>query len=340
MFPDTQVTGQYPRGELAFLTSNSANTAPTEAMRIRGDLVGIGTTAPSYKLHSQTSVGSDFAGYFYNNAASGNGTSLVARGGANNSTPNFQVQDYNGNADFTVLGNGDVGIGITAPASKLHVETGTSNLAARISKGGNKFDIGGLQSGTAYIKGFEGTVAFGNEYAGNLTFLTANTERLRVTASGDFLIGTASTTSNERVRISNGNDTRAISFQSASAAECGYIYINGGGTSVTYSTSSDYRLKENVTAITSATDRLNQLNPVRFNFIADADTTVDGFLAHEVATVIPEAISGEKDEVDADGNAVMQGIDQSKLVPLLTAALQEALTKIDQLETRITALEA
>ena len=84
----------------------------------------------------------------------------------------------------------------------------------------------------------------------------------------------------------------------------------------------------------------DRLNPVRFNFIADADTTVDGFLAHEVATVIPEAISGEKDEVDADGNAVMQGIDQSKLVPLLTAALQEALTKIDQLETRITALEA
>ena len=76
-------------------------------MRVRGDLVGIGTTAPAYKLHLQTSVGSDFAGYFYNSAASGNGTSLVARGGANNSTPNFQVQDYNGNADFTVLGNGN-----------------------------------------------------------------------------------------------------------------------------------------------------------------------------------------------------------------------------------------
>jgi len=69
--------------------------------------VGIGTSAPSYKLHSQTSVGSDFAGYFYNSAASGNGTSLVARGGGNNSTPNFQVQDYNGNADFTVAGNGN-----------------------------------------------------------------------------------------------------------------------------------------------------------------------------------------------------------------------------------------
>ncbi len=85
---------------------------------------------------------------------------------------------------------------------------------------------------------------------------------------------------------------------------------------------------------------MNQLNPVRFNFIADADTTVDGFLAHEAQAVVPEAVTGTHNEVDDDSNAVMQSIDQSKLVPLLTAALQEALTKIDQLETRITALEA
>jgi hypothetical protein len=70
----------------------------------------------------------------------------------------------------------------------------------------------------------------------------------------------------------------------------------------------------------------------RFNFIADADTTVDGFLAHEVQTVVPEAITGTKDEVDADGNPVYQGIDQSKLVPLLVATIKE-------LEARITALE-
>jgi hypothetical protein len=107
-----------------------------------------------------------------------------------------------------------------------------------------------------------------------------------------------------------------------------------------FNTSSDYRLKENVVAMTGATDRLKQLNPSRFNFIADADTTVDGFLAHEVQAVVPEAITGTKDAVDADGNPVYQGIDQSKLVPLLTAALQEALTKIDALEARITALES
>ena len=92
--------------------------------------------------------------------------------------------------------------------------------------------------------------------------------------------------------------------------------------------------------MTGAADRVQQLAPKLFNFIADADTTVDGFLAHEVQDIVPEAITGAKDAVDADGNPEYQGIDQSKLVPLLTAALQEALTKIDALETRIVALEA
>ena len=168
----------------------------------------------------------------------------------------------------------------------------------------------------------------------------ASGHKLQIDSSGNVLIGTTSTTSNERVRISNGNDTRAISFQSASAAECGYIYINGGGTSVTYSTSSDYRLKENVTVITNATDRLKQLNPVRFNFIADADTTVDGFLAHEAQAVVPEAVTGTHNEVNSDGNDVYQGIDQSKLVPLLTAAIQEQQAAIEALTARVTALEA
>jgi len=144
------------------------------------------------------------------------------------------------------------------------------------------------------------------------------------------------------------------------------LFINGNGTvgSVTtsgsataYNTSSDYRLKENVVAMSDATERLKQLKPSRFNFIADADTTVDGFLAHEVQDIVPEAITGTKDAMmdeeyevtpavlDDDGNVVTeavmgtrsvpdyQGIDQSKLVPLLVKTIQE-------LESRITALES
>jgi hypothetical protein len=83
----------------------------------------------------------------------------------------------------------------------------------------------------------------------------------------------------------------------------------------------------------------NHLQVHRFNFLADPDTTVDGFIAHEAQAVVPECVTGTKDEVDDNGNPVYQGIDQSKLVPLLTAALQEALAKIETLEARITALE-
>jgi hypothetical protein len=113
--------------------------------------------------------------------------------------------------------------------------------------------------------------------------------------------------------------------------------INVSSSATSYNTSSDYRLKENVVSLIGAIDRVNQLQVHRFNFIADSDKTVDGFLAHEAQAVVPEAINGTKDEVDADGNPVYQGIDQSKLVPLLTAALQEAIAKIESLEARLTA---
>ena len=109
---------------------------------------------------------------------------------------------------------------------------------------------------------------------------------------------------------------------------------------VAYNTGSDYRLKENVVALTDAKSRVSQLKVNRFNFIADPATTVDGFMAHEVAEVVPEAITGTKDEVDSAGQPVYQGIDQAKLVPLLTAALQEAFAEIAALTTRIETLEA
>jgi hypothetical protein len=118
----------------------------------------------------------------------------------------------------------------------------------------------------------------------------------------------------------------------------GSISTNGSATS--YNESSDYRLKENVVAMTGAIDRVKALAPKRFNFIVDPDTTVDGFLAHEAQAVVPEAVTGTHNEVDGDGNAVMQGIDKGKLVPLLTGALQEAIAKIETLETQRADLEA
>ena len=119
---------------------------------------------------------------------------------------------------------------------------------------------------------------------------------------------------------------------------CGYISQGNSGT--TYSTSSDYRIKENAVDITDGITRLKQLKPYRFNFKKVPDKTVDGFFAHEAQTVVPEAVTGTKDEVDSDGKAVIQGIDQAKLVPLLVASLQEAIAKIEVLETEVAALKA
>jgi hypothetical protein len=128
----------------------------------------------------------------------------------------------------------------------------------------------------------------------------------------------------------------AVEFQWGTSA-VGSITVTASATA--YNTSSDYRLKENIVPLTGAADRLNQLQVHRFNFIADPDKTVDGFLAHEAQAVVPECVTGTKDEVDADGNPIYQGIDQSKLVPLLTAALQEAIAEIASLKDRVAALE-
>jgi|TARA_R100000479_G_scaffold168681_1_gene109853 hypothetical protein len=123
-----------------------------------------------------------------------------------------------------------------------------------------------------------------------------------------------------------------------SSATVGRISVTTSSTS--YVTSSDHRLKENVVELTGAKARLQQLAVKRFNFIVDPDTTVDGFLAHEAQAVVPEAVTGTHNEVDADGNPVHQGIDQAKLVPLLTAALQEAFAEIAALTARVETLEA
>jgi hypothetical protein len=180
-----------------------------------------------------------------------------------------------------------------------------------------------------------------------------NTERMRVDSNGNFLVATTNTSlgignTNTGFQVENNgtflasradnvagslnrNNDGTILTVRRSGTEVGTIGVNASSTS--YNTSSDYRLKENVNYTFDATTRLKQLKPARFNFIADPDNTVDGFLAHEVSSIVPEAITGTKDEVNSDGNPIYQGIDQSKLVPLLVKTIQE-------LEARITALEA
>lgn len=114
--------------------------------------------------------------------------------------------------------------------------------------------------------------------------------------------------------------------------------ISQNGTAqVNYNITSDYRLKENVLPILDGISRLKALKPCRFNFISEKDRTIDGFLAHEVQEVVPSAVTGEKDAVDENDKPVYQSMDNSKLLPLLTAALKEAVDKIESLEARLAA---
>ena len=191
------------------------------------------------------------------------------------------------------------------------------------------------------------------DYPGRLIFSTtadgasSPTERMKIDSGGKttFLSSNAAD-----FKYFNWGDNAILYSERGSTSSRVHIYFfnpNGivgsiatSGSGTSYNTSSDYRLKENITPVSDGITRLQQLKPSRFNFIADPDTVVDGFIAHEAAEVVPECVIGTKDEVDEDGNPIYQGIDQSKLVPLLTAALQEAIAKIETLEAKVTALEA
>jgi hypothetical protein len=303
--------------------------------------------------------------------------------------------------------SGNVGIGTSSPGSPLTVSGGTNTTIANFNNNvsattsvSNALLIQSNCSGSAGV-GFGLGIAFNGERNDGNTQRFGNIYWEATTNSGtsletDFFLQHYNGTETFRVKQNGrlvrnsgalasahgnfigevGSSYKALSFSRTSGgSEVGNVVANVSSTS--YNTSSDYRLKENVVDLTNATERLKQLQPKRFNFITDADTTVDGFLAHEVSNVVPEAITGEKDEtetkekvvVNANGNVIAenieqadwetgkianedgntkyptdstweatkvvpiyQGIDQSKLVPLLVKTIQE-------LEARITALE-
>jgi len=288
---------------------------------------------------------------------------------------------------LVVTSDGNVGIGTSSPAATSSTYKNLQVALAATVSGRTDDSPLYLSSNLSYNNGWKyiaNTTATQIGLGTNIQFFTAPagtsgagatlTERMRIKDNGNLLLNRTTDLDTSMIAISQQDSKNAISIQApntnafmamqfynSSGSRVGYIQYSN--TNTVYSTSSDYRLKENVTADWDATTRLKQLNPVRFNFIADTDTTVDGFLAHEVQSVVPEAITGEKDAMrdeeyevtpavlDEDGNevtpAVMgtrsvpdyQGIDQGKLVPLLVKSLQEALDKIDTLETRLEALE-
>jgi hypothetical protein len=279
------------------------------------------------------------------------------------------------------------------PGTTSYVSATGSNGSAQLLLGNNN---GGSNSATdtscgsiAFKARFNGTFGGGNDVAsivgtytgdgttrsGVIRFLTINVgaeaERMRINSSGTLLVGTTSAADTDPgakifssgIMVQGVPDTGLVDMHdfyrgtSGSLTRVGNIRTNGSSTS--YNTSSDYRLKEDDVPMTGATERVKALRPINFAWKVDG-SRVDGFLAHEVQEIVPEAISGTKDAMTAEvlyvegdelpeGKSIgdvktasvpdYQGIDQSKLVPLLTKALQEALTKIEQLETRLETLE-
>jgi hypothetical protein len=309
---------------------------------------------------------------------------------------NFRVEsDTNANAIFVDAGSNAIGFFHNNPTSAGFGSSGI--IQQRVDQNGPtrfvvKNDNSGSSAssevvmnaaGNSWVLGCGSSAKDGNDFTMALDGTAATPSvKFRLTTAGALTLGTT-TQYSRTLNLERSLDVMQIRLTSTSASQESAMafvkngsevgYINCTTSSTVYGTSSDARLKENVVGMTGAIDRVKQLEPKRFNFIVDADTTVDGFLAHEAQAVVPEAVSGTENGTkaignitDAQGNILerditeplaadmpegatwtqteivndYQVIDQSKIVPLLTGALKEAIAKIEDLETRLAALEA
>ena len=255
--------------------------------------------------------------------------------------------------------SGNVGIGTSSPNGKLDVRANTNgNLFGylqndstgasaqsnwQINAGGRYANLIANYSGSYFQNAGIGLTTIYQDYDTQIFRANNGTERMRIDSSGNLLVGTTSVVGTDDPKVSiNGNSciatntattnlTAAIGFWNPNG-RIGYIGVSG--TTTSYVTSSDYRLKENITPMTGALDVVAQLKPVTYKWKADGSDG-QGFIAHELQAVVPDCVTGEKDAVDGEGKPVYQGIDTSFLVATLTAAIQELKAEIDLIKAQI-----
>jgi len=282
--------------------------------------VGIGTTNPLEKLEVQGTVYATPISY------AGNQSAYALKMGASNNTafdmgirakststggPYMSFCSSN-TEDVIVVQNSNVGINTASPSYNLDV-TGTGRFTSKLTV-------------ISPISGNGTNVDFKTTSGSGYGMTNLNIE---VPGYGNGIKVVSPTIS--------GTDNTAMSFYQQTST-VGSITI--GTSSTSFNTTSDYRLKENREKISDAIERVKELKPIKFNWIKEpSESKVDGFYAHELAEVVPEAVTGEKDALDWEGNPEYQAIDQAKIVPLLAAALQQAIDKIEALELRINKLE-
>jgi hypothetical protein len=266
---------------------------------------------------------------------------------------------------MTIDSSKNVGIGTSSPASRLEVVGANVLVRSASSSGYAGFYASAATGNAAYnffaVNGTETARIFSD--AGNGIYFgtgSSGTERMRIDSSGNLLVGTTTSggkvfsyqnSASTNIGIDCGSSMGANAalwtrVASTSTVLAYYLYnatnvgsITTNGTTTSYNVSSDYRLKEKVTSLTSGLSTISQLNPVAYEWISDKSQG-EGFIAHELQAVIPHAVFGEKDAVNDDGSIKPQGVDYSKIVVHLVAAIQELSAKNDALETRLAALEA
>ena len=258
------------------------------------------------------------------------------------------LQTNNGTTAVTVDTSQNVGIGTGSPSRKLTVYATGSSVPAVITNDQTQARLCFKDSVTA----LDYTVGIGS-IGENLASYTGGTERMRIDSSGNLLLNTTSTVKSGKMSIvADGSAVQALSIRNSNSGNSLYYcyFLNSsdnpagsiqqtGATTVSYVTSSDYRLKENVEPMTGALAKVNQLKPVTYKWKIDGSSG-QGFIAHELQAIVPDCVTGEKDGVDKDGNPDYQGIDTSFLVATLTAAIQELNAKVDAQAATITALQA